>query len=168
MTAKVYALLVGVNLTQASRHMFTHALSLSVAGHTGCVETADTILESTVQSFNEPGISGRDPARNRSTSLHAFHARLARFNEKRLRPAFIGKDWQTDLRDEYSVGISEGNFLEEERTNIQSLAANAPQDADAFVARWFEAARNSTAPDRAIPCFRGLPHMPPSMRCAGS
>ncbi|MDB5802052.1 MAG: hypothetical protein JWL63_2991 [Rhodocyclales bacterium] len=94
-------------------------------------------LETKVQPYIEPNFSGRTPSRSRTTPQHELHARLARFNARRLCPEFIRDDWQTALRDEYEARIEEGKFIETERAEIQTMAAEAPMEAHAFVA-WFE------------------------------
>lgn len=75
-------------------------------------------------------------------SGHAFHARLAKFNARRLAPALINEHWIGDIRAELEYRLSEGRFIESERTGIRHRAAQAPADADGFMF-WFDALRET-------------------------
>lgn len=75
-------------------------------------------------------------------SQHAFHARLARFNERRLAPALMSEHWIDDICAERECRLSEGRFIEDERIGIRHRAAQAPVDADGFVF-WFEGLRET-------------------------
>lgn len=66
----------------------------------------------------------------------AFQQQLARWNRARLAPAFPTADWQQRLADDLTMQRHEGAFLEELRAEIALHAAEAPTDADGFVA-WF-------------------------------
>ena len=66
----------------------------------------------------------------------AFQQQLARWNRARLAPAFPTADWQQRLADDLTMQRLEGAFLEDLRSEIAPLAAEAPADADDFVA-WF-------------------------------
>ena len=68
----------------------------------------------------------------------AFQQQLARWNRARLAPAFPTADWQQRLSEDLVMQRLEGAFLEELRAEIAPLAAEAPDDADGFVA-WFSA-----------------------------
>lgn len=67
-----------------------------------------------------------------------FQRGLARWNRRRLAPAFPGGDWAAQLDEDSRMQRLEGAFVEELRAEIAGRAAEAPDDADAFVA-WFEA-----------------------------
>jgi hypothetical protein len=73
---------------------------------------------------------------------HAFHERLARFNERRLAPGQTGEHWIDDVYADLECRVSEGRFIESERIGIRHQAAQAPGDADGMV-RWFEGLRDS-------------------------
>lgn len=75
-------------------------------------------------------------------SEHAFHERLARFNERRLAPALMDEHWIDDLDAEREGRLSEGRFIESERIGIRQRAAQAPGDADGFMA-WFDGLRDT-------------------------
>jgi hypothetical protein len=63
---------------------------------------------------------------------------LAGYNRTRLVPSHATGDWQMELRTEFAWRRMEGELLERERARVQPRAAQAPRQADAFVA-WFEA-----------------------------
>jgi hypothetical protein len=66
-----------------------------------------------------------------------LHTRLTEFNARRLKPAMPNDLWEAELSGELALRVIEGHFLEGERAAIAALAAQAPTDADGFVA-WFE------------------------------
>lgn len=68
----------------------------------------------------------------------AFQQQLARWNRARLAPAYPTADWQQRLAEELTMLRHEGAFLEELRAQIAPRAAEAPAEAEAFVA-WFTA-----------------------------
>lgn len=51
-----------------------------------------------------------------------LHLALAAFNRKRLNPGEPSVDWQADICNAISIQIAEGQFLEQERNKIRSLA----------------------------------------------
>ena len=63
---------------------------------------------------------------------------LAAFNEERFRPALPTGEWRRDIARAAEWLGEEGAFLEKRRAAVASRAAEAPRDADGFVA-WFEA-----------------------------
>lgn len=65
-----------------------------------------------------------------------FQQQLARWNRLRLAPAFPADDWQARLSEDLIMQRLEGAFMEELRAEIAPLAAEAPTDADGFIA-WF-------------------------------
>ena len=66
-----------------------------------------------------------------------FQQQLARWNRDRLAPAFPADDWQAVIGRDATMQRLEGGFLEELRAEIADRAAEAPADADRFIA-WFE------------------------------
>ena len=66
-----------------------------------------------------------------------FQQQLARWNRDRLAPAFPTDDWQAVIGRDATMQRLEGGFLEELRAEIADRAAEAPVDADRFIA-WFE------------------------------
>ena len=66
-----------------------------------------------------------------------LHRRLAVSNEKRFAPALPTADWQRDIEEMAGFLREEGEFLEAARAAVAARAAEAPADADGFVA-WFE------------------------------
>jgi len=66
-----------------------------------------------------------------------FQQQLARWNRERLAPAFPTDDWQAVIGRDATMQRLEGGFLEELRAEIADRAAEAPADAERFIA-WFE------------------------------
>ena len=87
-------------------------------------------------------------------SPDALHRTLLRFNQRRLRPAFPSESWQADVESELRARLLEGEFVEGERAQVAARAAEAPTDADAFVA-WFEQLKES-GPGQHDPLFPWL------------
>jgi len=83
-----------------------------------------------------------------------FQRRLAEWNRERLSPAFPTGDWQARIAADASMLRLEGGFLEELRGEIADHAAEAPTDADGFVA-WFEELKAS-GPGQNDPLFPWL------------
>ena len=73
-----------------------------------------------------------------------FHGGLAAFNRRRLNPTCGSSSWREDLRDEHTWRIREGEMLAAEIAGIAAKAAEAPKNADGFVA-WFEALERNGA-----------------------
>jgi len=67
----------------------------------------------------------------------SFQRGLAHWNRERLRPGLGEVDWRQTLERDMRMLRLEGAFLEELRAGIAGRAAEAPTDADGFVA-WFE------------------------------
>lgn len=85
---------------------------------------------------------------------HAFQAALARWNRRRLAPAFPHADWQKTLDEDMRMARLEGAFVETLRAEIAGRAARAPDDADGFIA-WFEALQED-GPGQGDPLFPWL------------
>jgi hypothetical protein len=83
-----------------------------------------------------------------------LHRCLTLFNPWRLSPGFADGAWQDQLKDELALRILEGDFVEAERNRIAGMAAQAPEDADGFVA-WFEDLRRC-GPGQGDPLFPWL------------
>ena len=66
-----------------------------------------------------------------------FQQKLAHWNRERLAPAFPSADWQMRMEHDAIMLRLEGGFLEELRNDVIPEAAEAPTDADGFIA-WFE------------------------------
>ena len=79
---------------------------------------------------------------------------LAAFNEERFRPALPKHDWRGDIARAAEWLQEEGEFLEERRAAVAARAAEAPRDADGFVA-WFEALEHN-GPGQGDPLFPWL------------
>src|ERR1700680_2593045 len=88
------------------------------------------------------------------TAEETLHRRLARSNEKRLRPALGSDDWRADLAEEREVKALEAEFVERERRGVAARAASAPHDPDGFI-RWYEDLRE-TGPGQDDPLFPWL------------
>lgn len=84
----------------------------------------------------------------------SFQRGLAHWNHERLRPTLPHENWRHDLDRDVRMLRLEGAFLEEMRQEVAALAAEAPQDADAFVA-WFEALKKN-GPGQGDPLFPWL------------
>jgi hypothetical protein len=83
-----------------------------------------------------------------------FQRALASWNHERLQPGFPEADWQKRLDADTRMLRLEGAFLEELREDVADQAAQAPDDADAFIA-WFEAL-NESGPGQGDPLFPWL------------
>jgi len=83
-----------------------------------------------------------------------FQRRLAHWNRERLNPEFPTADWQARIAQDASMLRLEGGFLEELRAEVIEEAAQAPTDADGFVA-WFEGLQQ-TGPGQGDPLFAWL------------
>jgi hypothetical protein len=88
------------------------------------------------------------------TAEETLHRRLARSNEKRLRPALGSDDWRADLAEEREVKALEAEFVERERRGVAARAASVPHDPDGFI-RWYEDLRE-TGPGQDDPLFPWL------------
>lgn len=85
---------------------------------------------------------------------HAFQRRLCDLNARRFNPALPDGAWEGALAELHALQIEEGRWLEERRAEVAARAAQAPTDADAFVA-WFEGLEN-TGPGQGDPLFPWL------------
>ncbi|GAA0574906.1 hypothetical protein GCM10009416_11970 [Craurococcus roseus] len=83
-----------------------------------------------------------------------LHRRLARANEKRFAPSLPTADWKRDIEETAAFQREEGEFLEAFRASVAGRAAEAPTDADGFVA-WFEALEQD-GPGQNDPLFPWL------------
>ncbi|HEX6245696.1 MAG TPA: iron-containing redox enzyme family protein [Polyangiales bacterium] len=89
---------------------------------------------------------------------------LARYNSTRLVPTHRELDFQAELRTEYVWRRMEAELLERERARVRQRVAEAPRDADGFVA-WFEQLERE-GPGQGDPLFPWLREQAPleSMR----
>jgi hypothetical protein len=79
---------------------------------------------------------------------------LARWNRDRLEPRLPDGDWQDVIRNDALMKELQGRFLETLRGQVADRAANAPPEANAFLA-WFEDLEK-TGPGQHDPLFRWL------------
>ncbi len=93
------------------------------------------------------------PSRNTDHEL-GKHIRLARFNEKRLRPSVPEYGWEEEIEAEVELKLLEGQFLEEERRSVSRRAMRAPWEAKAFI-EWFKELKQC-GPGQNDPLFRWL------------
>jgi hypothetical protein len=84
----------------------------------------------------------------------SFQRGLAHWNRERLSPGFPGEDWQRVLERDVKMQRLEGAFVEELRADVIEEAAQAPTDADGFIA-WFEELA-ATGPGQGDPLFPWL------------
>ncbi|MDX3901087.1 MAG: iron-containing redox enzyme family protein [Sphingobium sp.] len=84
----------------------------------------------------------------------SFQRGLAHWNRERLAPQFPEADWQATLERDTRMLRLEGGFIEELRSEIKDRAAEAPTDADGFIA-WFEALKEN-GPGQGDPLFPWL------------
>ncbi len=80
--------------------------------------------------------------------------RLAAFNARRFNPALPDASWREDIADLAERLLEEGEWLEQRRAAVAQRAAQAPRDADGFVA-WFEELEH-TGPGQGDPLFPWL------------
>ena len=83
-----------------------------------------------------------------------FHKRLSYFNRHRLAVAVPHDGWADDIEHEAAMRKLEGEWIEAERAEIADWAAEAPTNADDFVA-WFEALK-AEGPGQGDPLFPWL------------
>ncbi len=84
----------------------------------------------------------------------AFQQALARWNRRRLAPAFPTADWTALLDEDHRLQRLEGAFIEELRAEVADRAAQAPTDVAGFLA-WFEALQEE-GPGQRDPLFPWL------------
>ena len=84
----------------------------------------------------------------------SFQRGLAHWNRERLSPGFPEADWQKVMERDLRMARLEGGFLEELRSEVAAEAAEAPTDADGFVA-WFEHLKEA-GPGQGDPLFPWL------------
>ncbi|OAN65605.1 iron-containing redox enzyme family protein [Sphingomonas sp. TDK1] len=84
----------------------------------------------------------------------SFQRGLAHWNRERLEPGFPSDDWQRLFERDVRMERLQGAFLEELRAEVSDEAAEAPTDADGFIA-WFEGLK-ATGPGQGDPLFPWL------------
>jgi hypothetical protein len=89
-----------------------------------------------------------------TTPEAALQYELAAFNVLRFDPALPGDDWRAQIDHQAEWLHREGDFLEARRAAVAARAAEAPTDADGFVA-WFEALEQN-GPGQHDPLFPWL------------
>lgn len=85
-----------------------------------------------------------------------FQCLLARWNRNRLSPRFPHARWREALENDFHMQRLEGEFLATLRESVRDRAAQAPQDADAFIV-WFEELEQH-GPGQHDPLFPWLAH----------
>lgn len=80
--------------------------------------------------------------------------RLCALNEARFLPGQPGPEWEAEIQYLATMQTEEGHWLEAARQAVAARAAQAPSDADGFVA-WFEELENS-GPGQNDPLFPWL------------
>lgn len=83
-----------------------------------------------------------------------FQQHLAQWNRARLSPGFPDASWREQLERDQTMLRLEGAFLEELRQEVADEAAEAPRDAQGFIA-WFEALKEH-GPGQGDPLFPWL------------
>lgn len=96
------------------------------------------------------GEAGREDAR----LSERLHRALLRFNRARLAPGFPAEGWRAAVQEETRLRLLEGEYVEAERRRVAAWAAEAPEDADGFIA-WFEDLKES-GPGQHDPLFPWL------------
>jgi hypothetical protein len=86
--------------------------------------------------------------------MEQFHHALTAFNHRRLAPTCGSRTWRRDLADDHAWRLCEGEFVESELERVAARAADAPTDADGFVA-WFESLKD-LGPGQHDPLFPWL------------
>jgi hypothetical protein len=98
--------------------------------------------------------TGADGTPPHAADPAAFHRRLSYFNRQRLAVATPHDGWAREIDRETETRKLEGGWIEQERASVAGWAAEAPTDADAFVA-WFEALKE-VGPGQGDPLFPWL------------
>jgi hypothetical protein len=83
-----------------------------------------------------------------------LHLTLLHFNHGRLAPGFPTESWRATVHAETQLRLLEGDYVEVERQRVAAWAAEAPEDADGFMA-WFEDLKES-GPGQHDPLFPWL------------
>jgi len=106
----------------------------------------------TTQPGEEQHLEGSlDPADIPLGDPTRLHRALAHWNRSRLRAGRGEAPWREDLLRDARMHIIECRWLEQERAKVCERAAQAPTDADGFVA-WFEALETG-GPGQGDPLF---------------
>ena len=85
---------------------------------------------------------GSAPPILKGLAIEDVQLRLAAFNEIRFAPRLPKDDWRDSLATYVEGATLEGEYLDHERESIRTRAAQAPNDADGFIA-WFEALKEN-------------------------
>ena len=83
-----------------------------------------------------------------------WHRRLAAFNAARFTPGLPHDGWEAEVDAQAAMALEEGRWLEARRAAVAARAAEAPRDADGFVA-WFETLEHN-GPGQNDPLFPWL------------
>lgn len=134
----------------------TYAREPSASTDTTCVGAGALLAARRGMSVQLSAARREDEQAFESTPRQKLHCELMRLNRKRMAPSLDASRWAPGLGDEYRLRHIEYNFVELERADVRARAAEAPTDADAFLA-WFEELR-STGPGQGDPLFPWLEH----------
>lgn len=66
-----------------------------------------------------------------------LHVQLCQFNQHRVTPHVVDENWALKMLDELQLLVTEGNFVESERSHVQQYLVDMPNTAEAFM-QWFE------------------------------
>ncbi len=88
------------------------------------------------------------------TENDRWHRQLAAFNAARFSPGLPHPGWKDEIAEQAALLLKEGHWLEQRRAEVAARAAEAPRDADGFVA-WFEGLEH-TGPGQDDPLFPWL------------
>jgi hypothetical protein len=100
------------------------------------------------------GLASRALNPEGSEAAEMTQRRLARYNEKRLRPALASDNWRADLAEEQQMKALEAQFVERERRGVAARAESPPHEPTGFM-RWYEDLRDN-GPGQGDPLFPWL------------
>ena len=92
-----------------------------------------------------------DPGERALPDMPSLQRRLSHWNHRRLSPAAPSADWRDELAEDHAMRALEGAWIETLRAEVADRAAEAPADAEGFVA-WFEGLQQ-TGPGQDDPLF---------------
>ncbi len=90
----------------------------------------------------------------RERDPEALQMSLVALNKRRFDPGFPTDRWRDDIAEMIALLLLEGEYLEAERSKVVARAAQAPTEADGFIA-WFEQL-TQTGPGQGDPLFPWL------------
>ncbi len=93
------------------------------------------MLETTLIPLNNMP-SSKANAYTEITLTRKLHLQLSHFNQYRLTPNFIDDNWAIKTLQNAHMLVKEGNFVENERQQVQQYLVHMPQEPEAFM-KWF-------------------------------